>query len=88
MRGPDVRKEMHGTTTGESVRRAGQAQLPIRMSNSRFNATPRNVQAVGLPVDAIPPEGVKRCGIQDMKDHQFIIICQAFFFKCKSSLYI
>ena len=45
---------MYGTTSRESARRAGPAFAMIHISNSRFNATLRNDQAVGLTVDAFP----------------------------------
>lgn len=47
----------------------GPALAPIGMSKSRFNATLRNGYAVGLLVDAIPLEGVTRCGIQDVQNY-------------------
>jgi hypothetical protein len=53
----------------ESVRRTGPALAPFCMSISRFNATLRDGDAVGLRVDAIPKEGVTGCGIQDIYDY-------------------
>lgn len=40
----------------ESAHEMGLALTSICMSKSRFNATLRNVQAVGLPVDAFRTE--------------------------------
>jgi hypothetical protein len=51
------------------------------MSKSRFNATLRDGDAVGLTVDAIPLEGVTRCGIQDIDNQKISNTRQAFFFK-------
>ena len=45
---------MYGTTSRESARRTGQAFAMIHISNSRFNATLRDDQAVRLTVDAFP----------------------------------
>ena len=44
-----AQKPVHGT---------GPALAPLDMSKSLFNATPRDGDAVGLLVDAIPQEGV------------------------------
>lgn len=46
------------------ARRAGPALTAIFPSVSRGKATLRDGQAVGLPVAAIPLEGVTRSGIQ------------------------
>ena len=54
------RKGIPGTTLRESARRTGPALGSFRMSESRFNATLRDGQAVGLPVDAFPSGWVHR----------------------------
>ena len=52
--GKDVWEEPLGVAGLESAHEMGLALKPIQMFKSRFNATLRDGQAVGLPVDAFP----------------------------------
>lgn len=63
---------------GEFARRVGPARVPICMSEPHFKATPRDGQAVGLPVAAIPSEGATGCGIQDIEDYRSKDVSQAY----------
>jgi hypothetical protein len=81
LRGSDVRKKMQGTASLGATRRTGPPLVPLHMYKSRFNVTLRDSQADGLPVAAIPSEGVTRCGILCIDDHQFMNVRQDIFFK-------